>query len=68
VGNYNPSYPLTLKKPLFLISSIENKAEQDKVIETKEGRNCKYCGEFIEGNHGDYLVHVRKCIKRTEGK
>jgi len=41
---------------------------QIEATQLKEGRNCKYCAEFIEGNKGDYLAHVRKCPKRTEGK
>lgn len=31
----------------------------------KEGFACKYCGEFIEGNRGKLLAHIRKCPKRT---
>jgi len=79
MGNYNPSYPLTLKKPLFL---IRGKTEQDKVINQEnyksltegqtggsnkpiEGLVCKYCGEVVEGNRGNLLSHIRKCEKRT---
>lgn len=45
----------------------ENKNSSTQATEpnaVKEGRNCKYCGEFIEGNQGNYLAHVRKCEKR----
>lgn len=45
----------------------ENKISSTQATEpnaVKEGRNCKYCGEFIEGNQGNYLAHVRKCEKR----
>jgi len=26
-----------------------------------EGHKCKYCGEFIPGNRGNFLAHCRKC-------
>ena len=45
----------------------ENKNSSTQATEpdaVKDGRNCKYCGEFIEGNQGTYLAHVRKCPKR----
>ena len=45
----------------------ENKNSSTQATEpdtVKEGRNCKYCDEFIEGNQGTYLAHVRKCPKR----
>jgi hypothetical protein len=41
---------------------------QIEVPESKEGHKCKYCGEFVEGNKGKLLAHIRKCPKRTEGK
>ena len=42
--------------------------EQIEATEQKEGHICKYCGDFIGGNKGKLLAHIRKCPKRTEGK
>ena len=41
---------------------------QIEPIPSKEGHKCKYCGDFIGGNKGKLLAHIRKCPKRTEGK
>lgn len=39
--------------------------EPIKPTPSKEGHKCKYCGDFIGGNKGNLLAHIRKCPKRT---
>lgn len=34
--------------------------------ESIEGNKCKYCGDFIEGNRGNLLAHIRKCPERKK--
>ncbi len=43
------------------------RSSQGKIetLEKRQGFYCKYCNEFVEGNRGDLLAHIRKCPKRT---
>ena len=34
--------------------------------ESIEGNKCKYCGDFIPGNRGNLLAHIRKCPERKK--
>ena len=38
--------------------------EQIEPALLKGGHTCRYCGEFVEGNKGKLLAHIRKCPKR----
>lgn len=77
MGSFNLSFPVSLKKPLFLIPSKAGRDEtitqvaEEKPVTGQEmpssevqGLKCKYCGEMIPGNRGNLLAHVRQCDKR----
>jgi len=80
MGNFNLGFPVSLKKPLFLIPSVQSEKKQGNIIVqtteekgstgqempsgVKDSLRCKFCGEFIHGNRGNLLAHVRQCDKR----